>query len=227
MLSLLASLTATKLRPSVHTDKRSGTTLLINSSPRHVECSTGVLTDLFNVSTAATTQARSRWREAIFASQHPADCARATLCTCHVAHGQVLSAVHGDAVCLLAAVLQNCTLVDPPRLATAKRNCEIDTTLTSNTAELRDCHLQKLSPCELAANNGAHHVKRVHVTQSSMVKAPLLAVPQLASCTSSGYAWRLQAARHSQGEVHSHGAPCHSASGAQASRLQSRRLHHI
>ena len=35
----------------------------------------------------------------------------------------------------------------------------------------------------------------------SMVKAPALAVPQLGSCASSGRAWWLWAARHSQEEA--------------------------
>ena len=39
-----------------------------------------------------------------------------------------------------------------------------------------------------------------------MVKAPALAVPQLGSCASSGRAWRLWAARHSQGEAQPLGA---------------------
>ena len=46
-----------------------------------------------------------------------------------------------------------------------------------------------------------------------------LAVPQLGSCASSGRTWRLWLAWHSQGEA--------SASGARASRLQSRRSHHL
>ena len=37
---------------------------------------------------------------------------------------------------------------------------------------------------------------------------PLLAVPQLSSCSSSGRAWRLWLARHSQGWKPGHWAPC-------------------
>ena len=41
------------------------------------------------------------------------------------------------------------------------------------------------------------------------VKVPVLAVPQLGSCASSGRAWRLWAARHSQGDRPAHWAPSH------------------
>ena len=134
------------------------------------ECSTGVLTDLFNASMRSTTPARLRWREAIYASQHPAECARATLCTCVAKHGQLFSAVHKDAVCLLAAVLQNCTLVDAVPSTLAKHDCEavsqddLLTNIQRNHTKLRDCHLQKLSPCGLA---DAQRVRQIKVTQRS------------------------------------------------------------
>ena len=134
------------------------------------ECSAGVLTDLFNATTRSTTQARLRWREAIYASQHPAECARATLCTCVANHGQLFSAVHGDAVCLLAAVLQNCTLVDAVPSTLAKHDCEavsqddLLTNIQRNHTKLRDCHLQKLSPCGLA---DAQRVRQIKVRQRS------------------------------------------------------------
>ena len=48
---------------------------------------------------------------------------------------------------------------------------------------------------------------------STTVKLPTLAAPQLGSCTSSGCAWRLWAARHSQSEVQPAGRPA-TASGA-------------
>ena len=140
----------------------------VKSAPS--ECSAGVLTDLFNVTTRSTTQARLRWREAIYASQHPADCARAALCTCVVSHGQLFSAIHGDAVCLLAAVLQNCTLVDAVPSTLAKRDCEAvsqddllaNIGIKGGTALMRDCHLQKLSPCGLA---DAQRVSQIKVRQ--------------------------------------------------------------
>ena len=52
---------------------------------------------------------------------------------------------------------------------------------------------------------------------------PPLAAPQLGSCASSARAWRLCAARHSQGRGQATGRAA-TASGARASRLQSRRL---
>ena len=52
---------------------------------------------------------------------------------------------------------------------------------------------------------------------------PPLAVPQLAPRAFSGRAWRLRAARHTQGEAQPLGRPA-TASGARASRLQSCRL---
>ena len=57
-----------------------------------------------------------------------------------------------------------------------------------------------------------------------MTNVPALAVPQLAPCASSARAWRLCAARHSQVEAQATGRPA-TASGARASRLQSRRFH--
>ena len=56
-----------------------------------------------------------------------------------------------------------------------------------------------------------------------VVTVPLLLVPQRGSCGSSGRAWRLRAARHSQGRGQAIGRPA-TASGARARRLQSRRL---
>ena len=59
-----------------------------------------------------------------------------------------------------------------------------------------------------------------------MVKVPSLAVPQLGSCASSGRAWQPWAARHSQGRDRPTERPA-TASGAQASHLQSRRFHRL
>ena len=61
----------------------------------------------------------------------------------------------------------------------------------------------------------------------SIVKLLPLAASQLGSCGSSGHAWRLRAARYSLSEARPLGAgrPA-TASGAQASRLQSRRSDH-
>ena len=42
--------------------------------------------------------------------------------------------------------------------------------------------------------------------RSSMVKVPALTAPQRSSCASSGRAWRLSAAQHSQEEVGALGA---------------------
>ena len=165
-LSRLAFLMSAGLKPAAVTGAPS-------------ECCAGVLTDLFNATTRSTTQARLRWREAIYASQHPAECARATLCTCVANHGQLFSAVHGDAVCLLAAVLQNCTLVDAVPSTLAKRDCEAAFSsrtpakpsrtfstgpLQSGHEAIRDCHLQKLSPCGL---EDAQRVREIKVTQHS------------------------------------------------------------
>ena len=61
------------------------------------------------------------------------------------------------------------------------------------------------------------------IGSNSMVKMPSLAVPQLAPCASSGRAWRLCAARHSQSEAPATGRPA-TASGAQASCVQRARI---
>ena len=53
-----------------------------------------------------------------------------------------------------------------------------------------------------------------------------LAAPQLGSCASPGRAWRLWAARHSQGRGRPTGRPA-TASGARANRLQSRPFHRL
>ena len=44
-------------------------------------------------------------------------------------------------------------------------------------------------------------LQNVHLPHASRAKVPSLAAPQLASCASSGRAWWLRAARHSQGEA--------------------------
>ena len=49
---------------------------------------------------------------------------------------------------------------------------------------------------------------------SNMVNVPALAVPQHAPCASSARAWRLRAARHSQGEAHPLGTPRHRLGGS-------------
>ena len=59
-----------------------------------------------------------------------------------------------------------------------------------------------------------------------MVKVPALAAPQLAPCASSARAWRIWAARHSQGEAPPTGRQANP-SGSHASRLQSRRFHRL
>ena len=56
-------------------------------------------------------------------------------------------------------------------------------------------------------------------------RSPRSAVPELGSCASSGRAWRLWAARHPHGGPVP-GRPA-TASGARASRLQSRRCHRV
>ena len=53
-----------------------------------------------------------------------------------------------------------------------------------------------------------------------------LAAPQLGSCASPGRAWRLWAARHSQGRGRPTGRPA-TASAARAHRLQSRPFHRL
>jgi hypothetical protein len=60
--------------------------------------------------------------------------------------------------------------------------------------------------------------------RDSMIKVLPLAAPQLGSCASSGRAWRLWAARHSQeeaGTLDARPLPL----GARASRIQSRRFY--
>ena len=64
--------------------------------------------------------------------------------------------------------------------------------------------------------------RRIQVAQHGH-SAPPLAAPQLGSCASSGRAWRLWAARHSQGRDRANWRPA-TASAARASRLQSRRI---
>ena len=54
-----------------------------------------------------------------------------------------------------------------------------------------------------------------------------LAVAKLGCCASSGSAWRLRAARDTQGERPGHWAPSHCPLGARASRLQRRRFHRL
>ena len=46
-----------------------------------------------------------------------------------------------------------------------------------------------------------HCTAALALLRSRMVKVPVLAAPQLGSCASSGRAWRLSAARHSQEEA--------------------------
>ena len=63
----------------------------------------------------------------------------------------------------------------------------------------------------------------VVIPPGAMVEVPPLAVPEVGSRASSGHAWQLWLARRSQGSFRATGPPA-SASGAQASRLQSRRF---
>ena len=66
-----------------------------------------------------------------------------------------------------------------------------------------------------------HKARIVLLTSSSVVRVPSLAVPQLGSCASSARAWRLRAARHSQGEAR----PLGSFAARAIRRLQSRPCH--
>ena len=71
-------------------------------------------------------------------------------------------------------------------------------------------HLPSPFPTGARGGRAAHDALRLGRLQDrfdrigahrSTVKVPLFAVPQLGSCASSGHAWRLRAARHSQEEA--------------------------
>ena len=98
-------------------------------------------------------------------------------------------------------------------------------TLVVNALAANGCGLPELRPEQLdeaAANPEVLHA----VLRNGVVKVPPSAVPEMGSCASSGRAWRLWAARHSQGEAPATERPA-TASGARASRLQSRRFHRL
>ena len=71
---------------------------------------------------------------------------------------------------------------------------------------------------------GCSLAQPVRATLGSMVKMPPSAGPELCAFASSGRAWRLWAAQHSQGEGPVTGVPA-TASGARVRRLMSRRFH--
>ena len=56
---------------------------------------------------------------------------------------------------------------------------------------------------------GGSRTRAARAPPDSRVKGPPLAGPELGSCASSGRAWRLWAARHSQGKRPAHRAPSH------------------
>ena len=64
----------------------------------------------------------------------------------------------------------------------------------------RHLRLRNANLCA-SRDRATHDLQLLAHQVRSMVKVAPLAVPQLGSCTSSGRAWRLCAARHSQGEA--------------------------
>ena len=75
------------------------------------------------------------------------------------------------------------------------------------------------------ARDGIEHLAINRSAARPNMMTPL-AAPQLGACASSRRAWRLRAARHSQGEARPTACPA-TASGARASHVQSRRFHRL
>lgn len=102
---------------------------------------------------------RQRFREALYASQHPSDCHSVSLCTCGHPTGYtggLFSLLHLRAECLLYAFVSNCTLVDAPDwkeyVFTEKgeyvtsEECDIPS-LTSPF----ECYFQPISSCSVTS----------------------------------------------------------------------------
>ena len=110
------------------------------------------------------------------------------------------------------------------RCSTSARRLTL--TLTPNTLTLTPSPYPDPDP---DPNQEAGHTlclvpsSTVVIPPGAMVEVPPLAVPEVGSRASSGHAWQLWLARRSQGSFRATGPPA-SASGAQASRLQSRRF---
>ena len=109
----------------------------------HAVC--GVLSAVHDAPTLLDKQ-RQRFRDALRASQHPANCALARLCRCRVLHSQLFSALHGEAICLLVAFERGCTLVATSASAAGDALAKPET-CNSSTDLLRNCYLQPLSAC--------------------------------------------------------------------------------
>eukprot|EP00899_Mesostigma_viride_P028362 jgi/Mesvir1/8710/Mv02643-RA.1 len=84
------------------------------------DCATdnGILADLFTQGTARRAPGRQTWHDAIIANQIPRDCGSRQMCACvQKASGPLFARVHGEAACLIEAVVRDCTLAFDPRHA--------------------------------------------------------------------------------------------------------------
>eukprot|EP00899_Mesostigma_viride_P010385 jgi/Mesvir1/19348/Mv10402-RA.1 len=123
------------------------------------DCATdnGILADLFTQGTARRAPGRQTWHDAIIANQIPRDCGSRQMCACvQKASGPLFARVHGEAACLIEAVVRDCTLVTVWFGATGGRahgstftwqkdkEALID---TCPSQRLHDCYLQPLSTC--------------------------------------------------------------------------------
>ena len=104
-----------------------------------------VLTNLFEQGQVVRDPGRQRWHDAILQAQEPSQssCATRRLCSCRVGHGQLWSRVHGEAVCLLEAMVRNCTLTD---VVNADKQMLLEPRFCTSM-RLRECYLRPLSTC--------------------------------------------------------------------------------
>ena len=107
-------------------------------------------------------------------------------------------------------------------------------TLVRDLALRESSVTDELKPPELRGDGlagealaGEHRTLQEHLIAVPHGQTAPFAVPQLGSCASSGRAWRLWAARHSQGEAGPLSAPPLPRLLELAARLRSRRLHRL
>eukprot|EP00899_Mesostigma_viride_P002966 jgi/Mesvir1/12670/Mv17949-RA.1 len=121
------------------------------------DCATdnGILADLFTQGTARRAPGRQAWHDAIIVNQMPRDCGSRQLCACvQKASGPLFARLHGEAACLIEAVIRDCTLVTAwfgvggAHGSTFTRQKDKEALIdTCPPQRLHDCYLQPLSTC--------------------------------------------------------------------------------
>lgn len=101
-----------------------------------------VVADLFRDGGVERSATWQRFHDAIASNQAACE----TVCVCNVEGAQLVSSIHGEATCLLEALVRNCTLLD-----TSADFLRSDQWPDCPSGRLHDCFLEPLASCDAPA----------------------------------------------------------------------------